>query len=105
VTSQGAPNSITRNVSVYNVHCACGTHGGVVYNSDGHVEDVSFRNMTVVGTDAGAGIKVNLNVVFGLSKAKATLVCVLVSPKPQLITFVSLSTLSSVVNLFVFVVP
>lgn len=47
-------------VLVENVHCECGTNGPVVILGSGHhsVRDVLFRNMTVVGTNQGAGGKI-----------------------------------------------
>ena len=91
VTSQSAPGKTTSNVSVSNIQCACGTNGGVVYNSDGIVEHVSFRNMTVVGTDAGAGIKIGRpgqNSVGGIVRN----ISWLVSHSPILISSVLLLT-------------
>lgn len=55
----------TRNVLIENSHAECGSNGGVILigsdrggNNDS-VRDVTFRNLTVVKTNQGAGIKIS----------------------------------------------
>ena len=47
----------TDGVHVFNVTCACGTNGGVIYNQGGRVSNVVFERMQVRSTNQGAGIK------------------------------------------------
>ena len=47
----------TSNVLLENVHCECGTNGAVVYNQGGSVSGLVARNVTVAGTNQGAGVK------------------------------------------------
>jgi hypothetical protein len=49
----------TRGVLVENAHCECGTNGVVVYNQGGVVANVIARNVTVKGTNQGAGVKLS----------------------------------------------
>jgi polygalacturonase len=49
----------TSNVLVENVHCECGTNGVVVYNQGGTTRGVTARNVTVLGTNQGAGVKLS----------------------------------------------
>jgi polygalacturonase len=47
----------TSDVLVENVHCECGTNGVVIYNQGGSIRNVVARNVSVVGTNQGAGVK------------------------------------------------
>ena len=48
---------LTSNVLVDGAHCECGTNGVVIYNQGGTISGVLARNVTVVGTNQGAGVK------------------------------------------------
>ena len=52
------PLGYTANVNVHDVHCECGTNGGVIYNAGGTVRDVLFESMTVTHTNQGLGVKI-----------------------------------------------
>lgn len=54
----GQAGGFTDDVRVSNVRCSCGTNGGVVYDNGGRVQNVIFSNMTVNGTNQGAGVKI-----------------------------------------------
>jgi polygalacturonase len=56
--------NVTNNVTVRNVHCECGTNGGVLVGISGLTANVLFTNMTVLGTNQGAGMKVRVCVGF-----------------------------------------
>ena len=49
----------TSNVLLENVYCECGTNGAVIYNQGGTVSGLVARNVTVVGTNQGAGVKLS----------------------------------------------
>ena len=50
------PQGFTDNVRVHDVHCQCGTNGGVIYNEGGAVRNVLFIDMTVASTNQGVGM-------------------------------------------------
>jgi hypothetical protein len=52
------PDGTTSDVHVSNVSCACGTNGGVLYNTVGRISNVLFSNMRVTNTNQGAGAKI-----------------------------------------------
>lgn len=49
----------TSAVRAFNVHCECGTNGGVIYNQGGSISNVTFERMTVRSTNQGAGVKLS----------------------------------------------
>jgi polygalacturonase len=49
----------TSNVHAVNIHCECGTNGGVIYNQGGMISGVLFEQLTVRSTNQGAGIKLS----------------------------------------------
>lgn len=52
VTSEPGPSGgFTDDVYVSNVHCNCGTNGGVIYSNGGLIQNVIFSGMTVNGTN------------------------------------------------------
>jgi hypothetical protein len=52
--------SDTYNMLVERVHCECGTNGGVVIGyGNTTLRDIVYRDMTVIGTNQGAGMKIS----------------------------------------------
>ena len=59
-TNTGPDDTDTYNVLVERVHCECGTNGGVlIVANNNSIHNVTFRDMTVVGTNQGAGVKIS----------------------------------------------
>ena len=49
----------TTDVLLENVHCECGTNGAVIYNQGGSISGLVARNISVSGTNQGAGVKLS----------------------------------------------
>jgi hypothetical protein len=53
------PDGTTSGVLVERVECHCGTNGVVIYNQGGTISGVVARNVNVVNTNQGAGVKIS----------------------------------------------